>query len=125
MTKRGPMSLDEKKTILDLAAEGDFDVSAVAKELDRTENAVDTYYNEITVLNLVPQKTVASADPEPEQSIKDIKREHMNSIIPSHKGATIMTRAGSEYLDESHKKKSNQTKFGKYANNVVKIKRDE
>jgi hypothetical protein len=119
------MSLDEKKIILDLAAEGDFDVSAVAKELDRTENAVDTYYNEITVLNLVPQKSEVVSNPEPEQSIEDIKREHVRGIIPSHKGATVMTRAGSEYLDETHKKKTNKAKFGKYAKNVIQIKKDK
>lgn len=130
MTKRGPLSLDEKKTILDAASEGDIDVLALAEQLDRTENSVGNYLHEIKTLNLVPEKTVAKADeadePDPStEEFKKMKREHLQAIIPSHKGATVMTPMGSQYVDEENKRISRKEKYGKYEKNVMKINPDK
>jgi conjugal transfer/entry exclusion protein len=129
MAKRGALSIEEKQQVLDtVKSSEDFEdqASALAEDMDRTEDILLKYYQELKDLGLV----VSSEDEVEEvsqvnQEMEKIKRDHMQQIYPSQKGATVGTPMASQYTDEINKKRSSKPKMGKYAANVQKIRKDQ
>lgn len=137
MAKRGPLSVSDKKVILDLLDDKgveDFDEGEAASILDRTEKSVENYISELKQLGLT-ERVVEEDKPSLEQSSqeeevedtssRDIRREHLKQIIVNDKGSTVMTPMGSQYGDEAYKNRSRKQKYGKYEKNVMKIRKSD
>lgn len=131
MAKKGPLSVEEKRNILEQMSQGDLDIDVLSKDMDRTVKILSDYIKEAESLgylqtrSVAPEDEVSSTDEESMSEMDKIRREHLRQIIPSHKGATVFTPAASQYVDEENKNRSQKPKYGKYSGNVMKIRKDE
>lgn len=136
MPKRGALSVEEKGTILEKikevgSVEFPAEIGDLAADMDRSCDLIKKYYSELETLGMLDQydptevaqaEEVVEEEPQVDEEVQKLKREHMQTIFPTKKGSTVMTRAASEYVDEKNKNQSSKPNSGKYSGNVHQIR---
>jgi predicted transcriptional regulator len=145
MAKRGALSVEEKEVIINtIKVSEDFmdNLTSLAETMDRTEDIILKYFNELKELGLIVDEEeklqddladvlapavdpAVQADQAAQEEYEKLKREHMQQIYPSRNGATVGTSMASQYTDDVNLKRSTKSNKGKYTANVTQIRKEK